>query len=347
MEEKQAPRCRDLIDRLEAQRWLPEQDMAALIAGAQAQDREYLFERARQVTAERFGDGVFTWGLIEFSSYCSCDCYYCGLRHGNGQAQRYRLENQEILDCCGAGYSQGLRTFVLQSGEDPWWTCQRVVDLVKAIKSSWPDSTLVLSVGERDRQTFQAWFDAGADGYLMRHETANAGHYRQLHPSYQTPENRRRCLKDLKEIGYLVASGFMVGSPGQRPDLLAQDLAYLKELKPQVVGIGPFVPQDSTPFGDRPGGSLDQALLMLGLLRLMDPGLLLPATTALEAIDPKGLEKGILAGGNVLMANISPLWTKDKYVIYQHKPPCAEAVDALAGINSRLASIGRRSLYAS
>ena len=210
---------RALIDRLAEDRTLSDAGLLTLITMEDNDADQYLAQKAETVRQQVYGDQVFIRGLIEFTNCCKNDCHYCGIRRGNHRCQRYRLTQEEILACCDAGYELGFRTFVLQGGEDPWFTRQRMTDLVRAIKSAHPDCALTLSVGEKDRETYQEWFDAGADRYLLRHETANPGLYSSLHPSDLSLSNRMRCLQDLKEIGYQVGCGFMVGSPGQTPEM--------------------------------------------------------------------------------------------------------------------------------
>ncbi|MCD8115643.1 MAG: [FeFe] hydrogenase H-cluster radical SAM maturase HydE [Oscillospiraceae bacterium] len=332
---------RELIDRLAREHTLTGREFAALIAGRDKDLDAYLFQRAVEVRQEIFGNRVYLRGLIEFTNYCKNDCYYCGIRRSNREAQRYRLTEEEILSCCREGYDLGFRTFVLQGGEDPYFTTERVCALVRAIKAQAPDCAVTLSIGERPGEDYQAMFDAGADRYLLRHETANDGHYRTLHPPSMSPENRKRCLRDLKNIGYQVGCGMMVGSPGQTPAHLAEDMLFIRALEPQMVGIGPFIPQHSTPFADRQAGALELTLFLLGLLRLMLPKALLPATTALGTIHPRGRELGILAGANVCMSNLSPTAVRAKYALYDNKICTGdESAQCRGCLEARLASIG-------
>ena len=300
-----------------------------------------LRERAVSAREEVFGNRVFVRGLIEISSFCKNDCYYCGLRCGNKRAERYRLTREEILACCEEGYRLGFRTFVLQGGEDPHFTDDFLCELIERIKGAFPDVAVTLSLGERCRESYQRLFDAGADRYLLRHETRGEAHYRQLHPAELSLENRLRCLSDLKEIGYQVGCGFMVGSPGQTAAHLAKDLKFIEEFHPHMCGIGPFIPQKDTPFGKEPGGSVELTLYLLSILRLMIPTLLLPATTALGTLDPKGREKGILAGANVVMPNLSPASVRKKYALYDGKICTGEeAAECKGCLERRMASIG-------
>lgn len=330
-----------LIDKLAREHTLTLEEYEELISTCNETDAAYLFEKARQVREQVYGKDVYIRGLIEFTSYCKNNCYYCGLRCENRHAERYRLTKEDILSCCKKGYELGFRTFVLQGGEDPYFTDERMLDLITAIKARYADCALTLSVGEKSRESYQAYFDAGADRYLLRHETANDAHYAQLHPAEMSPQNRKRCLVDLKEIGYQVGCGFMVGSPGQTPRMLAEDMLFVKSLQPHMVGIGPFIPQHDTPFGAEQAGTLSQTLLMLGLLRLTLPNVLLPATTALGTIHPLGREKGILAGANVVMPNLSPTEVRKKYLLYDNKICTGEeAAECQNCLRLRMESIG-------
>lgn len=330
-----------LIDKLARENILTREEFVSLIENRNDELAQYLFSKAVEVRKANYGDAVYVRGLIEFTNYCRNNCLYCGIRRGNPNAQRYRLSREEILDCCREGHDLGFRTFVLQGGEDPWYSPERIAQLVRDIKAAHPDCAVTLSVGEQSREVYQLWFDAGADRYLLRHETANNDHYRTLHPPELSPENRKQCLHDLKEIGYQVGCGFMVGSPGQTAEHLAEDLLYIHALQPHMVGIGPFIPQKDTPFGEEPAGSFELTLFLLGLLRLMLPEVLLPATTALGTIHPRGRELGILAGANVCMPNLSPISVRKKYALYDNKicTGC-EAAQSRDELAQRVASIG-------
>ena len=334
---------RALLDKLEREGILTGAEFAALIRGRDEALARELFRRADARRREYYGADVYIRGLIEFTNYCKNDCLYCGIRRSNRNARRYRLSREEILACCREGYALGYRNFVLQGGEDPWYTPERVEELVRAVKAAHPDCALTLSVGEQPREVYQAWFDAGADRYLLRHETANDDHYRSLHPAEMSPENRKRCLWDLKDIGYQVGCGFMVGSPGQTPEHLAEDLLFLRALEPDMVGIGPFIPQHDTPLRYQPAGTLELTLFLLGLIRLMLPDVLLPATTALGTIHPRGRELGIQAGANVCMPNLSPAEVREKYALYDNKICTGdEAAQCRRCLEARMASIGYR-----
>lgn len=308
-----------LIDKLAQERDLPDQELLELITTTDSAANELLAARADKIRQQYYGKKVYIRGLIEFTNYCKNNCYYCGIRAGNGQAQRYRLTKEQILDCCAEGYRLGFRTFVLQGGEDPYYTDERICDIVAAIRAQHPDCAITLSIGEKERASYQAYFDAGANRYLLRHETATPEHYAQLHPASMSLANRKRCLFDLKEIGYQVGSGFMVGSPYQTPANLLADLRFLQELEPDMIGIGPYITHEQTPFADKKSGTAEQTLRLLSILRLMFPYALLPATTALGTIHPNGRELGLKAGGNVVMPNLSPVSVRKLYELYENK----------------------------
>ncbi len=330
-----------LVDKLEQTRSLLREEWTQLIRGRTPEIAEYLFERAREVRIRHYGHDVYIRGLIEFTNYCKNDCYYCGIRKSNPNAQRYRLTKEDILSCCEQGYALGFRTFVLQGGEDGWFTDERLTDIVSAIRSGWPDCAITLSVGERSFESYQTLFGAGADRFLLRHETYDHAHYSRLHPDILTAAHRQECLWNLKKIGYQVGTGFMVGSPYQTPEHLAEDMLFLKELDPQMVGIGPFIPHHDTPFAKETAGAMELTLFMLGLIRLLLPKVLLPATTALGTIAPDGRERGILAGANVVMPNLSPASVREKYLLYDNKLCTgSEAAESLADLRQRMEHIG-------
>lgn len=296
---------------------LPDGELKELITGEDYTDP--LREAADGVRRKYYGDKVFVRGLIEFTNYCKNDCYYCGIRKSNVSAQRYRLTADQILDCCREGDALGYRTFVLQGGEDLYYSDGWMCDLIRGIKSEFPENAVTLSVGERSRESYERYFEAGADRYLLRHETANPAHYALLHPSSMSLENRKRCLWDLKSIGYQVGSGFMVGSPFQTPDDLLADLRFLVQLQPDMIGIGPFLSHRATPFRDHPNGGLSLTLRLISILRLMFPKALIPSTTALGTLVPDGRELGLKAGANVVMPNLSPVDDRKKYELYDNK----------------------------
>ncbi len=290
---------------------------------------------------EIYGRDVYLRGLIEFTNYCKNDCLYCGIRRSNRSADRYRLTEKQILDCCQTGYQLGFRTFVLQGGEDPFYTDERLCSIVREIKKLYPDCAVTLSVGERSRESYARLREAGADRYLLRHETADAGHFAKIHPGELSLEQRIRCLRDLKELGYQVGCGFMVGSPYQTIDSIVADLEFIKEFQPHMVGIGPFIPHHSTPFAKEPAGSLELTLYLLAIVRLMLPDVLLPATTALGTIHPRGRELGLLAGANVVMPNLSPTEVRSKYLLYDNKICTGdEAAECRRCLERRVESVG-------
>lgn len=282
-------------------------------------DVSFLYTQARKVADEVYGKRVFKRGLIEFTNYCKNDCYYCGIRRSNLNAERYRAEKETILDCCKKGYELGYRTFVLQGGEDGYFTDERICDIVSSIRERYSDCAITLSIGEKTKASYQKYFDAGADRYLLRHETADEAHYGKLHPEEMSLKNRKQCLYDLKDIGYQVGCGFMVGSPYQTLETLFADLQFIKELQPHMVGIGPFIPQKDTPFAKEMAGTLEVTLRLLAIIRLIHPHVLLPATTALSTIHESGKELGVLAGANVVMPNLSPMDVRQKYKLYDNK----------------------------
>jgi biotin synthase len=298
---------------------LSDDELLHYITACDPGEEEALFAAARKAREEHYGRGVYFRGLVEFTNYCKNNCYYCGIRNGNEKVKRYRLSLEEILDCCRLGDLLGYRTFVLQGGEDPFFTDERIVDMVAAIRGAYPEHAITLSIGERSRAGYEAFFAAGANRYLLRHETAAEDHYRKLHPHTMSLAERKQCLFDLRDIGYQVGAGFMVGTPFQRPEHLLEDLRFLAELEPHMVGIGPFIPQADTPFGAFPGGGLELTLRMVALTRLLLPRALIPATTALGTVSARGRERGLMAGANVVMPNLSPKNVRKLYALYDNK----------------------------
>ena len=304
-------------------------------------DEELAHQLARECTEKYYGRGVYTRGLIEFTNYCKNNCHYCGIQRGNQEVERYRLSKEEILSCCEEGYSLGFRTFVLQGGEDPYFTDEKIVEIVQIIKKAFPDCAVTLSIGEKSRASYEKYFLAGADRYLLRHETADKEHYQYLHPKELSWEHRMRCLQDLKDIGFQVGCGFMVGSPHQTAKTLAKDLYFIQEFQPDMCGIGPFIPQHATVFAREKAGTLQDTLFLLSLLRLIHPNMLIPATTALGTIDKRGRELGILSGANVLMPNLSPTAVRKKYLLYDNKICTGdESAQCRACLSRRMESIG-------
>ncbi len=314
---KKSMKAFEWIERLQNERELSDAALGSLLEDEHF-DRA-LCEAADQKRREIYGDEVYIRGLIEFTNYCRNNCYYCGIRRDNRNAVRYRLTKSDILDCCEEGYALGFRTFVLQGGEDPYYTDAAVCDIVSEIRCRFPDCAITLSIGEKSRESYQAFFDAGANRYLLRHETADESHYGMLHPDSMSAKNRKRCLFDLKEIGYQVGSGFMVGSPYQTTDNLISDLRFLQQLQPDMIGIGPFITHRATPFASFANGSLSLTLRLISILRLMFPYALIPATTALGTIHPQGRELGLKAGANVVMPNLSPVSVRKRYELYENK----------------------------
>ena len=331
----------ELIRKLEDRHSLSLEEYRLLIENRNEESAALLAELAVRARRAVYGNSVYIRGLIEISSICKNDCLYCGIRRGNPNCQRYRLTPEEILSCCAEGYELGFRTFVLQGGEDGWYTDERLCSLLRSIKNQFPDCAVTLSLGERSRESYQRLYDAGADRYLLRHETADQFHYEQLHPKEMSFQNRMQCLQNLKEIGYQVGCGFMVGSPGQSAAELAKDLKFIEEFRPQMCGIGPFIPHKDTVFSHKKSGALALTTYLLSIIRLIHPNILLPATTALGTIDPMGLEKGILAGANVVMPNLSPSAVRKKYNLYDNKATDgAESAQCRDTLARRMESIG-------
>lgn len=332
-----------LAEKLENTRDLTDEELFALLESDSEEVDSLLAERARKVRERIYGKDVYLRGLIEFTNYCKNDCYYCGIRRSNRNAERYRLSAEQILECSDLGYELGFRTIVLQGGEDPYFTDDRLVTIIKGIKERHPDCAVTLSIGERDKESYQKLFDAGADRYLLRHETADKCHYEQLHPKELSFEHRMQCLRELHEIGYQVGCGMMVGSPYQKTEHLIKDLRFLQEFKPEMVGIGPFIPHHDTEFADKPAGTAKLTIKLLSIIRLMLPDCLLPATTALGTVDPKGREKGILAGANVVMPNLSPGNVRGKYLLYDNKICTGdEAAECIRCMAARVEKVGYR-----
>lgn len=330
-----------LIAKLRREQKLTAEEYKRLLTDSDADALIYLQEQAREVTREHFGNEVFIRGLIEVGNRCRNNCYYCGIRCGNAAVARYGLSRETILGCCREGYALGFRTFVLQAGEDPAMTDMWVTDTVAAIRCEFPDCALTLSLGERSREAYEQFFHAGATRYLLRHETRNEEHYRQLHPTGMSLERRLQCLGWLKEIGYQTGTGMMVGSPHQTVDHLVEDLLFIENFRPEMIGIGPFIPHHNTPFAASEAGSVELTLRLLSILRLMSPSALIPATTSLASLAPDGREAGILAGANVVMPNLSPPEQREKYALYDHKASFgSEAAEGLRELEERLRTIG-------
>ena len=334
-------RYQEIVTSIRKKQNIDFRELEILLGEATVEEVEVLYKNARAVADEVYGTRVFKRGLIEFSNYCKNDCYYCGIRRSNTCAQRYRLDKETILHCCEKGYVLGYRTFVLQGGEDGHFSDERICDIVCEIRKKYPDCAITLSIGEKSKESYRKYFEAGADRYLLRHETADEVHYGKLHPAELSLQTRKECLWNLKEIGYQVGCGFMVGSPHQTIETLYEDLMFIKELKPHMVGIGPFIPQKETPFANEKAGTLEMTLRLLAIIRLIHPHVLLPATTALGTIHEKGRELGVLAGANVVMPNLSPTEVREKYKLYDNKACTGdEAAEGDANLTKRMKQIG-------
>ena len=330
-----------LAQRLVCERTLSAEQFRALIELCDDHTLDYLRQEAVRTAQKRFGLGIFVRGLIEISSFCRNDCFYCGLRRSNRSAERYRLSHEQIMECCEEGYQAGLRTFVLQGGEDGQLTDEWLEEIISAIRKEYPDVAITLSLGERSRESYERLYQAGATRYLLRHEAADKELYRSLHPTEMSYENRIACIKNLKDIGYQTGMGMMVGVAGQSTDSLVEDLLLLERLQPQMIGMGPFIPHHNTPLGDRRAGDLRRTLLMLAIVRLMHPNALIPSTTALATLTPEGRRMGVLSGANVIMPNLTPQSERRKYAIYENKAASgSEAVEGLRELECELAEIG-------
>lgn len=330
-----------LVEKLEKEHSLTLEEYEYLIDNRNEKIAKILAEKADRIRRGIYGNAVFIRGLIEVSNICKNDCLYCGIRRSNRSCDRYRLAKEDILECCDEGYRLGFRTFVMQGGEDGYFTDDVLCDIVKSIKKKYPDCAVTLSMGERSEESYQRLFDAGADRYLLRHETADSEHYAMLHPEEMSFETRMNCLKALRKIGFQTGCGFMVGSPYQTTAMLAKDLKFIEEFKPDMCGIGPFIPHKDTPFADKAGGSAELTCYLLSVIRLIHPPVLLPSTTALGTIDENGREKGIMAGANVVMPNLSPKSVRKKYELYNNKLSDGdESAQCKESLNERIKRIG-------
>lgn len=330
-----------LIKELRESRILPREKFRELLS-TDSYDSS-LFESADSIRQSIYGKDVYIRGLIEFTNYCKNNCYYCGIRSGNTNAVRYRLSKDEIMDCCREGYGLGFRTFVLQGGEDPYFTDERIIDIVKSIRREFPDCAITLSIGEKSYESYLAYYNAGANRFLLRHETAESDHYNKLHPESMSLETRKRCLLDLKKIGYQVGSGFMVGSPFQTMDNIISDLEFLHELQPDMIGIGPYIVHRETPFAQYESGDVKLTVRLIAVLRHMFPYALIPATTALGTLHPEGREMGLRAGANVVMPNLSPQSYRKLYDLYENKISTGEeAAQSRAALEKKVESAGYR-----
>ena len=332
---------KELIDQLNKEHSLKKEEWEQLLSTYTKEDLEYATNLAREIAVNVFGKKIYFRGIIEFSNFCKCDCYYCGIRKSNKCANRYRLELSDILECCQEGYENGFRTFVLQGGEDGWFNDERMCEIVKAIKENYPECAVTLSLGERSFESYQVLKEAGADRYLLRHETADEKHYGELHPKTQTLQNRLQCLKDLKCLGYQTGCGIMVGTPGQTAQVLATDMKFMEEFQPEMIGVGPFLPHKDTPFREEKKGSVEMTLFILALCRIMLPKVLLPATTALGTLEADGRKQGVLAGCNVIMPNLSPISVRKKYMLYDEKAGTdITAAEGIALLTRQMEEIG-------
>lgn len=336
---------REIIDLLVHNRTVSDDQFKVLLSNLDESEQAYLYECARNIAQKQFGKNIYIRGLIEFSNYCHNDCYYCGLRASNREVERYRLSKEDVLACCQVGYEIGFRTFVLQAGEDHSYH-RNMEDIIKSIRETYPDCAITLSLGEKDETTYRKYYEAGANRYLLRHETVNDAHYRTLHPDKMDLQNRLECITTLKTIGFQTGSGIMVGSPNQTLDTIIEDIHFLEALQPQMIGIGPFLPHRDTPFKNQAKGSLTQTLIILAMMRIMHPQALIPSTTALATLDPKGRLLGILAGANVVMPNLSPVNVRKQYSLYNDKASMgAEAAESLVLLQAQLDTIGYQISY--
>lgn len=330
-----------LIDRLRQNHELRPEEIRALLTMRDSQDLEYLFSQAREVSQRQFGRGIYLRGLIELSNVCRNDCLYCGIRGSNGHVPRYTLTRDQVMACCEQGYQLGFRTFVMQGGEWGEERSQWIADIISDIRQTWPDCAITLSLGEHPRETYELWHRAGADRYLLRHETHNERLYSLLHPASMTIVHRLQCLDWLKETGYQVGAGIMVGAPFQTLTSIVEDIQYLISFKPHMIGIGPFIPQHDTPFGRFPAGSVDMTARLYAILRLALPQTLIPSTTAMATLSPDGRLRGILAGANVVMPNLSPKNSRAFYALYDNKAALgAESAQGIKALADELATIG-------
>ena len=330
-----------LIDTLRERHELAPYQYKALLMMRDADDVEYLMSQARKMSQEQFGTGIYLRGLIELSNVCRNDCLYCGIRCSNRDVTRYTLTHEQVLASCEQGYQLGFRTFVLQGGEWSEERSQWIADIIAAIRQGWPDCAITLSLGEHPRETYALWREAGADRYLLRHETHNERLYSLLHPQGMTLQHRLQCLDWLKELGYQVGAGIMVGSPFQTLNSIVEDIQYLISFKPHMIGIGPFIPQHDTPFARFPAGNVDLTARLYAILRLAVPTALIPTTTAMATLTPDGRLKGILAGANVVMPNLSPEDLRAYYALYDNKAALgAESAQGIKKLADELATIG-------
>lgn len=332
---------RTIIDLLKRDHTLSDRDLIYLLSSSDADTIQYLHQKAREVTLEIFQNKIYLRGLIELTNYCHNNCFYCGIRKDNKEVSRYRLSHEEVLECCREGYDLGFRTFVLQGGEDPRQTTPWIESLVRDIRTTFPECAITLSLGEKSYDSYLKFYKAGANRYLLRHETFDSAHYSSLHPSTMSHSRRQQCLMSLKEIGYQTGTGIMVGSPGQTVEHLLQDIRFIERFKPEMIGIGPFIPHHATPFSGEKAGSVDMTLRLLSICRLMLPHALIPATTALASLPGEGRLGGILAGANVIMPNLSPASLRKEYSLYDNKAAFgSESAQGIIDLAAQLHTIG-------
>lgn len=311
-------KCIEIINKLYTQKSASREELIFLLNNLNEAYTKYLLKKSNDVRKQNYGDVVYLRGIIEFTNHCKRNCLYCGIRRDNKSTDRYRLTKEEILECATLGNKLGYKTFVLQGGEDPYFTDEKMIDIIKLLKERFPQNAITLSLGERSYESYKSMYEAGADRYLLRHETASKELYEALHPDGNF-ENRIKCLKDLKEIGYQVGAGFLVGLPDSNVYDMVENLLFIKELEPAMCGIGPFIPQKDTSLSKEKQGTVEETIIYLALIRLLVPDILLPSTTALGTIDPLGREKGLKAGANVVMPNLSPVSVREKYALYDGK----------------------------
>lgn len=329
------------IDRLNREKTLSRADWEQLIGTFTDEDRAYAASLARAISLEHFSNKIYFRGIVEFTNFCKNNCLYCGIRRGNPNVSRYRLTTEQILECCADGYAAGFRTFVLQGGEDPYFTDDRMVDIISAIRTGYPDCAITLSIGEREHKSYLRMYLAGANRFLLRHETADEEHYGKLHPAELSWKHRMGCLWDLKQIGYQTGCGMMIGAPYQTVGCLAEDMIFMEQFQPEMIGMGPFIPHHDTPFRAFPAGGVELTLMLLSLCRIMLPEVLLPATTALGTASGDGRKLGVLAGANVIMPNLSPLSVRKNYMLYDHKAITGEdAAETLNILRNHMREIG-------
>ena len=333
-------KAKKIIDFLSKNHYLTEEEYLFLIKIRNEETASYLRQKADEVRKKVYGNKIFVRGLIEISNICKNDCYYCGIRSSNKNCERYKLSEKDILSCCENGYNLGFRTFVLQGGEGVF-SVDFICDIVRKIKEKYPDSAVTLSLGEYQKSDYEKMKNAGADRYLLRHETICKEHYEKLHPQNMSFDNRLRCLNDLKELKFQVGSGFLVGSPYQTDEIIAKEFKFIEEFSPEMCGIGPFIPQKDTPFKDEKSGTAEETAYYLSIIRLIKPNILLPATTALGTIKEGGRELGIISGANVVMPNLSPETERKKYALYDNKlATCVESAEQIEKLKMQMQKIG-------